>query len=125
MAAAAVYAGLVFVFAAWAMALLAVIRVRGVARSGIAPPVRLCCAPSLPAILGCAWTGLLVVLAGSGAAWALFPLAGPFISGLGPGVALLAFAIVALLRPTCPIMSLTLRTDDRTRRKSYHCQKCR
>lgn len=96
-AAAVVYAGLLFVYAAWFMALFVVIRVRGVARSGIAPPVRFCCAPSLPAILGCAWTGLVVVLAGSGAAWAFIPsVAGLPISGLGPGVALLAFAIAAL-----------------------------
>ena len=96
---AIVYAGLAFVFAAWAMALVAVIRVRGVARSGIAPPVS-CCAPSMPAILGCVWTGFAVVLAGSGAAWALFRVAvsidSPPISGLGPGASLLAFAVAAI-----------------------------
>jgi hypothetical protein len=93
-----VYVGLAFVLAAWAMALVAVIRVRGVARSGVAPPVS-CCAPSMPAILGCAWVGLAVVLAGSGTAWALSAalLASlPPTSGLGPGAALLAFAVAAI-----------------------------
>ena len=94
-----VYGGLALVLAAWAMALLAVIRVRGVARSGVAPPVSGGCAPSMPAILGCAWVGFAVVLAGSGAAWALSAaqLASlPPISGLGPGAALLAFAVAAI-----------------------------
>ena len=94
-----VYGGLALVLAAWVMALLAVIRVRGVARSGVAPPVSGGCAPSMPAILGCAWVGFAVVLAGSGAAWALSAaqLASlPPISGLGPGAALLAFAVAAI-----------------------------
>ena len=95
---ALVYVGLVFLLVAWGMALAVLMRVRAFARGGAAPSAD-ACAASLPAVVGCAWAGLVVALGGAGWAWAWFW--GGFYFSLpsgssSPGSSLLAVAVASL-----------------------------
>jgi hypothetical protein len=92
-----IYLGLVLVLAAWAMGAVVAVQLRGIARTSTytAPPS---CRATMPAIEGCVWAGLSLVLIGSTANWllfrALFAPAGP--SG-SPGPILLGVAVLCLL----------------------------
>lgn len=95
---ALVYVGLVFLLVAWGMAIAVLLRVRAFARGGAAPPVD-GCAATLPAVVGCAWAGLVVALGGAGWAWAWFWGSLYFAVPSGsssPGSSLLAVAVASL-----------------------------
>jgi hypothetical protein len=91
-----VYGGLALVLAAWALAAVALLRLRAFSRGGPPPPAH-ACAATIPAIVGCAWAGLAVVA--SGAAWAWYAMAAFAIVPAAyesPGAWLLAGAVAAL-----------------------------
>ena len=95
----AIYFGLVFVLSAWVMGLQMAVRVRTFLLSKTFPATG-CCSPSMPAVVGCLWTGVLIVLGGASANWALLDLVYYFDAASAsatPGFFFLIFAVLCLV----------------------------
>jgi hypothetical protein len=108
---ALIYAGLaLFIFPAWAMAFAATRSVMQLSSQPVMPPMG-CCLPSLPAIQGCGWFGLIIVTIGGAMNWSLRAAYGYFAGGsamagaggnlLGVGVFCLFLANILFAIATC------------------------
>jgi hypothetical protein len=96
---ALIYAGLaLFVFPAWAMAFAATRSVMQLSSESIMPPMG-CCLPSMPAIQGCGWFGLIIVTIGGAINWSLRAVYGAVTGGstmAGAGGNLLGVGVFCL-----------------------------
>lgn len=108
---AIIYAGLaLFIFPAWAMAFAATRSIMQLSSQSVMPSVG-CCLPSLPAIQGCGWFGLIIVTIGAAANWSLRAVYGAVTGGsttagvggnlLGVGVFCLFLANILFAVATC------------------------
>ena len=96
----AIYFGLVFVLSAWVMGLQMAVRVRTFLLSKTFPATG-CCSPSMPAVVGCLWTGVVYVFFGACSNWALFDTYRRLFSldtpSASPGYSFLIFAVLCLV----------------------------